>query len=99
MAFSLWEILATWLYLLTPQKYKKNESTTHFKQKFAKTANWAHMKLKLDMCGVARKLVENVIAKTAKETKIFGFKEFLELKTKRILCQLLGIWLYLPCSN
>jgi hypothetical protein len=31
MSFSSWAMLTTWLHLIVPQKYMKNEFTTHFK--------------------------------------------------------------------
>jgi hypothetical protein len=35
LPFSPWAVLATWLHVGAPQKYKKNELNTHFQQKFA----------------------------------------------------------------
>jgi hypothetical protein len=33
--FNPWGVLDTWLYIGLLKKYKKNELTTHFEQKFA----------------------------------------------------------------
>jgi hypothetical protein len=34
LPFSPWAILATWLHVEAPQKYKKNELKPHFEQNF-----------------------------------------------------------------
>jgi hypothetical protein len=35
LPFSPWAVLATWLHVRAPQKYRKNELNTHFQQNFA----------------------------------------------------------------
>jgi hypothetical protein len=57
MPFNPWAVLATWLHVGAPQKYRKNDLNTHFQQKFA----WTHTESELDMLGVHEKLVKYVV--------------------------------------
>jgi hypothetical protein len=52
LSFSLWAILAMWLHIGVPQKYKKNEFAIHFLQ----NSLWIHMKLEFDIIGIYRSL-------------------------------------------
>ena len=71
------------------EKYKKNEFTTYFEQKFI----MAHTKLKFDVLGVARKLVKYIHSSKNKRLEIY-FSSYIvpKQKTTSFLSQgILGI--------
>jgi hypothetical protein len=81
--FSPWAVLATWLHVVAPQKYKK----MNLKHVINKTSPWAHMELEFDVLGVAKKLVKYVVnlSKRKKFKKIKFFTQATQTAIDQIL--------------
>ena len=65
-SFSPWVVLATWLHVGAPHKYKKKMNLIHV---LNKTSPRAHTELELDVLGVPGKLV-NYVVHLSKRKKI-----------------------------
>jgi hypothetical protein len=58
LSFNPWAVLATWLHVGAPQKYRKNELNTRL---LNKNLPRAHRESKFDVLGVHGKLVKYVV--------------------------------------
>jgi hypothetical protein len=79
MPFNPWAVLATWLHVGTP---KKNIGRMNLQPVLNKNSPGAHMELKFDMFGVAKKLVKYVVH-LSKRKKYF---------LRKILWQTTNFW-------